>query len=92
MFNEHSSRRSSGRSRRSDFHSQAKSLLYSGYRTRNQDDFISRSVIARLLTGFLITCMLTVSTLATGEHTVEIARRQPDRSWLWAADQPALAP
>jgi ketosteroid isomerase-like protein len=33
---------------------------------------------------------LTVSTLDTGEHTVEIARRQPDGSWLWAVDQPAL--
>ena len=35
---------------------------------------------------------LTVSTLTTGELTVEIARRQPDGSWLWAVDQPALRP
>ena len=34
---------------------------------------------------------LTASTLTTGEATVEIARRQPDGSWLWAVDQPALA-
>ncbi|SUA79541.1 SnoaL-like domain [Nocardia otitidiscaviarum] len=33
---------------------------------------------------------LTASTLTTGEITVEIARRQPDGSWLWAVDQPAL--
>lgn len=35
---------------------------------------------------------LTVSTLTTGEMTVEIARRQPDGSWLWALDQPMLKP
>jgi ketosteroid isomerase-like protein len=35
---------------------------------------------------------LTVSTLTTGELTVEIARRQPDGSWLWAVDQPVLVP
>lgn len=35
---------------------------------------------------------LTASTLTTGEVTVEIARRQPDGSWLWAIDQPALVP
>ena len=35
---------------------------------------------------------LTASTLTTGELVVEIARRQPDGSWLWAADQPSLAP
>ncbi|MEV6873778.1 nuclear transport factor 2 family protein [Amycolatopsis sp. NPDC051128] len=35
---------------------------------------------------------LTVSTLTTGEMTVEIARRQPDGSWLWAVDQPVLVP
>jgi ketosteroid isomerase-like protein len=33
---------------------------------------------------------LTASTLTTGEVTVEIARRQPDGSWLWTVDQPAL--
>lgn len=35
---------------------------------------------------------LTASTLANGEITVEIARRQPDGSWLWAVDQPSLVP
>jgi hypothetical protein len=35
---------------------------------------------------------LTVSTLTTGEVTVEIARRQSDGSWLWAVDQPVLVP
>jgi ketosteroid isomerase-like protein len=35
---------------------------------------------------------LTASTLTTGEVTVEIARRQPDGSWLWAVDQPVLVP
>ncbi|MCM6777498.1 nuclear transport factor 2 family protein [Nocardia sp. CDC159] len=35
---------------------------------------------------------LTASTLTTGEVTVEIARRQPDGSWLWVVDQPALVP
>jgi len=35
---------------------------------------------------------LTVSTLTTGELTVEIARRRPDGSWLWAVDQPVLVP
>lgn len=35
---------------------------------------------------------LTVSTLTTGEMTVEIARRQPDGTWLWVVDQPMLMP
>lgn len=35
---------------------------------------------------------LTASTLTTGEVTVEIARRQPDGSWLWAVDDPAVVP
>ncbi len=35
---------------------------------------------------------LTVVTLTTGELTVEIARRQPDGSWLWVLDQPMLVP
>jgi len=35
---------------------------------------------------------LTVSTLTTGEMTVEIARRQADGSWLWVVDQPVLVP
>lgn len=35
---------------------------------------------------------LTATTLTTGEVTVEIARRQPDGSWLWAVDQPTLMP
>lgn len=35
---------------------------------------------------------MTASTLTTGEVAVEIARRQPDGSWLWATDQPSLLP
>jgi ketosteroid isomerase-like protein len=35
---------------------------------------------------------LTATTLTTGEVTVEVARRQPDGSWLWAVDQPTLVP
>ncbi|WP_214405055.1 YybH family protein [Pseudonocardia lacus] len=35
---------------------------------------------------------LTASTLTTGEVTVEIARRQPDGTWRWVVDQPALIP
>ena len=35
---------------------------------------------------------LTASTLTTGEITVEVARRQPDGSWLWVLDQPVLVP
>lgn len=35
---------------------------------------------------------LTAATLTTGEVTVEVARRQPDGTWLWSVDQPALAP
>jgi ketosteroid isomerase-like protein len=35
---------------------------------------------------------LTASTLTNGDVTVEIARRQPDGSWLWVVDQPALVP
>ena len=35
---------------------------------------------------------LTACTLDSGEVTVEIARRQPDGSWLWVVDQPALLP
>jgi ketosteroid isomerase-like protein len=34
----------------------------------------------------------TTTTLTTGEMTVEIARRQPDGSWLWVVDQPMLVP
>ncbi|GAA3884530.1 hypothetical protein GCM10022243_56630 [Saccharothrix violaceirubra] len=33
---------------------------------------------------------LTSSTLTSGDVTVEIARRQPDGSWLWAVDQPVF--
>jgi ketosteroid isomerase-like protein len=33
---------------------------------------------------------LTSTELTTGVVTVEIAHRQPDGSWLWAVDQPAL--
>lgn len=35
---------------------------------------------------------LTMCTLTTGEVTVEIARRQPDGSWLWVVDQPVVVP
>ncbi|WP_405164418.1 nuclear transport factor 2 family protein [Nocardia sp. NBC_01499] len=35
---------------------------------------------------------LTATTLTTGEVTVEIARRQPDGSWLLVVDQPTLVP
>jgi ketosteroid isomerase-like protein len=42
-----------------------------------------------LVTGDLA---MTAATLTNGDVTVEIARRQPDGSWLWVADQPALAP
>ncbi|GGR81741.1 hypothetical protein GCM10010252_20400 [Streptomyces aureoverticillatus] len=42
-----------------------------------------------LVTGDLA---LTAATLTNGDVTVEVARRQPDGSWLWAADQPTLAP
>ncbi|NGN67507.1 nuclear transport factor 2 family protein [Streptomyces sp. A7024] len=38
-----------------------------------------------LVTGDLA---LTSTTLDNGDMTVEIARRQPDGSWLWVADQP----
>ncbi|WP_067687025.1 YybH family protein [Nocardia jejuensis] len=33
---------------------------------------------------------LTAATLDNGEITVEIARRQPDGSWLWSVDQPNI--
>ncbi len=33
---------------------------------------------------------LTSSRLPGGEVTTEIARRQPDGSWLWAVDQPLI--
>ena len=33
---------------------------------------------------------LTSSRLGNGDITVEIARRQPDGSWLWMIDQPAI--
>jgi len=35
---------------------------------------------------------LTSTRLPGGGATVEIARRQPDGTWLWAVDQPALLP
>jgi ketosteroid isomerase-like protein len=35
---------------------------------------------------------LTSTTLTNGDVTVEVARRQPDGTWLWAVDQPALVP
>ena len=34
---------------------------------------------------------LTSSRLANGTVTAEIARRQPDGSWLWAVDQPVVS-
>ncbi len=34
---------------------------------------------------------LTSSHLGNGNTTAEIARRQPDGSWLWAVDQPVVA-
>ncbi|MPZ27210.1 MAG: DUF4440 domain-containing protein [Micromonosporaceae bacterium] len=33
---------------------------------------------------------LTSSRLANGAVTAEVARRQPDGTWLWAADQPSV--
>jgi len=33
---------------------------------------------------------LTSSRLASGVVTVEVARRQPDGTWLWALDQPDI--
>ncbi|MBF6332283.1 nuclear transport factor 2 family protein [Nocardia transvalensis] len=35
---------------------------------------------------------LTATTLTTGEVTAEVARRQPDGSWLLVVDQPVLVP
>lgn len=35
---------------------------------------------------------LTAATQTNGDVSVEVARRQPDGTWLWAVDQPALAP
>jgi ketosteroid isomerase-like protein len=34
---------------------------------------------------------LTSTLLADGTVTAEVARRQPDGTWLWAIDQPAIA-
>ncbi len=34
---------------------------------------------------------LTSTQLATGPVTVELARRQPDGTWLWVMDNPAFA-
>lgn len=34
---------------------------------------------------------LTSSRLDTGAVTVEVARRQPDGTWLWVMDQPNIA-
>lgn len=34
---------------------------------------------------------LTSSRLANGSVTAEVARQQPDGTWLWAIDQPAIA-
>ena len=35
---------------------------------------------------------LTSTLLPSGGATVEIARRQPDGTWRWAIDQPAIVP
>ncbi|HJP80438.1 MAG TPA: nuclear transport factor 2 family protein [Pseudonocardiaceae bacterium] len=35
---------------------------------------------------------LTSTRLATGPVTVELARRQPDGTWLWVMDNPNFAP
>ncbi|MFL1380447.1 MULTISPECIES: YybH family protein [unclassified Nocardiopsis] len=35
---------------------------------------------------------LTVAKQTNGDVSVEIARRQPDGTWLWVVDQPALLP
>ncbi|ONF72917.1 YybH family protein [Amycolatopsis keratiniphila] len=35
---------------------------------------------------------LTASTLTNGDVTVEVARRQPDGSWLLVLDQPVFVP
>ena len=34
---------------------------------------------------------LTSTVLADGSVTAEVARRQPDGTWLWAIDQPRIA-
>ena len=34
---------------------------------------------------------LTSSRLVNGQVAVEVARQQPDGTWLWAIDQPAIA-
>ncbi len=41
-----------------------------------------------LINGLLA---LTSSTLLDGTTTAEVARQQPDGSWLWVIDQPAIA-
>ncbi|WP_432037364.1 YybH family protein [Streptomyces cucumeris] len=42
-----------------------------------------------LVTGDLA---MTAATQTNDDVSVEIARRQPDGSWLWVADQPTLTP
>ncbi|WP_432585175.1 nuclear transport factor 2 family protein [Streptomyces sp. HD1123-B1] len=42
-----------------------------------------------LVTGDLA---MTAATQTNDDVSVEIARRQPDGSWLWVADQPNLTP
>lgn len=34
---------------------------------------------------------LTCSVLSNGATTAEVARRQPDGSWLWAVDRPVIS-
>jgi ketosteroid isomerase-like protein len=58
------------------------------------DQFVARRPVvepgvqqATLRSGELA---LTSSRLADGTITVEVARRQPDGTWLWVLDQPSV--
>lgn len=53
----------------------------------SQPTFTSAGQRAAIRSGDLA---LTSTRLPGGGTTVEIARRQPDGTWLWAIDQPAL--
>jgi hypothetical protein len=55
--------------------------------TRPED--LSRLIVERLRSGDLA---LTSTRLANGTVTVEVARRQPDGTWLWVIDQPNVTP
>jgi hypothetical protein len=52
-----------------------------------RSSFGSRGQRAALRNGELA---LTSTRLPSGDTTVEVARCQPDGSWLWTIDQPAL--